>query len=37
MAAKDDAEEVIDLALLKLGGGKELDARIDLGQTRTPI
>ena len=32
MAAEDDPEEVVDLALLELGGGEEVHDRVDLGQ-----
>src|SRR5215218_6171294 len=32
VAAEDDAEEVVDLALLEVGGGEELHAGVDLRQ-----
>src|SRR5689334_20469395 len=32
VAAEDDAEEVEDFALLRVGGGEELDAGVDLRQ-----
>ena len=34
MAAEDDPEEVVDLALVELGGGEERDAAVDLRQLR---
>ena len=35
MPVEDDAEEVVDLALLELGGREEVDDRIDVRQTVT--
>src|ERR1700709_254089 len=32
MAAEDDPEEVVDLALLEVGGGEQLDAGVDGGE-----
>ena len=32
VAAEDDPEEVVDLALLELGGREELDAGVELGE-----
>ena len=37
VAAEDDPEEVVGLALLELGGGEELDAGVDLGQRRVAV
>ena len=34
VAAEDDPEEVVDLALLELGGGEQLDAGVDLAAAR---